>query len=302
MGTIVDKLNKLLNTKDRIKNAIITQGQTVSDSDTFDSYADKILAIDTQEEPVIESLSVTENGTYTAPSGIHGYSPVTIAVPTGPAVEQVTPIITVNSSGLITASATQEAGIVSAGTKTATQQLTTKAATTITPGTSAKTAVSSGVYTTGDIVVKGDSDLVASNIKNGIEIFGVIGTYTGRVLKIGSIDSVTVGYENFNGSRFVLTFPSGFNAASVVSFNIGGFRNGNYTSQPMLGMLDEYSNSIKAHLYNYNNNTMNGLSFYHWASDSMWSIPINKLVCNATDTAVSNIFQYAGYGYYVYLE
>lgn len=32
-------------------------------------------------EPVIESLSVTENGTYTAPSGVDGYSPVTVNVP-----------------------------------------------------------------------------------------------------------------------------------------------------------------------------------------------------------------------------
>jgi hypothetical protein len=31
--------------------------------------------------PVIESLSVTTNGTYTAPSGVDGYSPVTVNVP-----------------------------------------------------------------------------------------------------------------------------------------------------------------------------------------------------------------------------
>ena len=31
-------------------------------------------------EPVIESLSVTENGTYEAPSGVDGYSPVTVNV------------------------------------------------------------------------------------------------------------------------------------------------------------------------------------------------------------------------------
>lgn len=34
-------------------------------------------------EPIIEPLSVTENGTYTAPDGVHGYSPVTVNVPTG---------------------------------------------------------------------------------------------------------------------------------------------------------------------------------------------------------------------------
>ena len=31
--------------------------------------------------PVIEALSVTTNGTYTAPSGVDGYSPVTVNVP-----------------------------------------------------------------------------------------------------------------------------------------------------------------------------------------------------------------------------
>lgn len=34
-------------------------------------------------EPIIEPLSVKENGTYTAPDGVHGYSPVTVNVPTG---------------------------------------------------------------------------------------------------------------------------------------------------------------------------------------------------------------------------
>lgn len=34
-------------------------------------------------EPVIEELTVTENGAYTAPEGVDGYSPVTVNVPTG---------------------------------------------------------------------------------------------------------------------------------------------------------------------------------------------------------------------------
>jgi hypothetical protein len=38
-------------------------------------------------EPVIEALSVTENGTYTAPSGVDGYSPVTVNVSGGGGLE-----------------------------------------------------------------------------------------------------------------------------------------------------------------------------------------------------------------------
>ena len=68
-------------------------------------------------------------------------------------VTQATPTISVSSSGLITASATQTAGYVNAGTKSATKQLTTQAAKTVTPTTSSQTAVASGVYTTGAITV-----------------------------------------------------------------------------------------------------------------------------------------------------
>lgn len=40
-----------------------------------------ITAISGAAEPVIEALSVTSNGTYTAPNGVDGYSPVTVNVP-----------------------------------------------------------------------------------------------------------------------------------------------------------------------------------------------------------------------------
>ena len=90
---------------------------------------------------------------------------------------QATPTISVSTAGVITASSTQEEGYVEAGTTNATKSLTTKAATTITPGTSNKTAVAKNVYTTGAITVKGDSNLIASNIKNGTSIFGIKGTY-----------------------------------------------------------------------------------------------------------------------------
>lgn len=117
--------------------------------------------------------------------------------------EQATPEISINTlNGLITAIA---------GSKSSTYQLAFQAAKTITPSTASQIAVSSGYYTGGNITVaavptqsktvtpssatqditpdsgkflskvtiNGDSDLVASNIKSGVEIFGVTGTYEG---------------------------------------------------------------------------------------------------------------------------
>lgn len=121
--------------------------------------------------------NLTASGaTVSVPAGYYA-SKVSKSVATA---TQATPSISVSSSGLITASATQSAGYVSAGTKSATKQLTTQAATTITPGTTSKTAVSSGRYTTGTVTVAGDSDLVAGNIKKGVNIFGVAGTFEGE--------------------------------------------------------------------------------------------------------------------------
>lgn len=68
-------------------------------------------------------------------------------------VTQATPAITVSAAGLITASATQTAGIVPAGTKSATKQLVTVAAKTVIPTTSEQTAVASLRFTTGDVKV-----------------------------------------------------------------------------------------------------------------------------------------------------
>lgn len=96
-----------------------------------------------------------------------------------PRVEVATPTIDVSAGGLITATTEQEKGYVPGGTKSATQQLTTQGAATITPGTTAQTAVASGRYTTGNVVVSGDANLVPENIAEGVSIFGVQGTHSG---------------------------------------------------------------------------------------------------------------------------
>lgn len=54
----------------------------------------------TPAEPVIEALSITENGTYSAPIGVDGYSPITVNVSGGDAqIKTCTVTISTTSSG-----------------------------------------------------------------------------------------------------------------------------------------------------------------------------------------------------------
>lgn len=153
------------------------------------------------------STNLTVNGaTVTAPAGYYATSAsksVANGSATTPATTiTATPTISISSGGLITASvsATQSvtptvsAGYVSSGTAgtitvsgSDTNQMTTKAAATITPGTS-DTTIASGTYLTGTQTIKGDANLVSSNIKSGVTIFGVAGGLTSATV---SQDGVT---------------------------------------------------------------------------------------------------------------
>lgn len=88
------------------------------------------------------------------------------------------------TGGIDTSDATATAGDILSG-KTAyvngekiTGSIASKSTTTYTPGTSDQT-IASGQYLSGDQTIKGDSNLLASNIKSGVSIFGVSGSYNG---------------------------------------------------------------------------------------------------------------------------
>ena len=66
-----------------------------------------------------------------------------------------------------------------------TGNIESKEATTYTPGTSNQT-ISSGQYLSGNQTIKGDSNLVANNIKKGVSIFGVNGTFTSDATAVSS--------------------------------------------------------------------------------------------------------------------
>lgn len=184
-----------------------------------------------ETEPKLQSKTVTPTTslqTVNPDSGYDGLSKVTVnAMPTA---TQATPSITVSSSGLITAKATQSAGYVASGTKQATKQLTAQAAQTITPSTSDKT-IASGRYLTGTQTIKGDANLVAGNIKSGVSIFGVTGSYEGSGGGSGgggSVETCTVTFSGIRGHALFTTLEDG-----AIEYGTG-FLTGNSANIPQV--------------------------------------------------------------------
>ena len=139
--------------------------------------------------PTNNDESVTISGaSISVPAGYYAQA-VSKAIDT---VSQAVPSITVNSSGLITASATQDAGYVEQGTESATQQLAVQGAQTITPSTSNQT-IAAQQYLTGVQTIEGDTNLIPANIRSGISIFGVQGTYEGNTFAVPLVVTVDSG-------------------------------------------------------------------------------------------------------------
>lgn len=176
------------------------------------------------------SSDLTASGaTVTVPAGYYA-SNATKSVSTA---TQATPSVSIDSAGKITASATQTAGYVSAGTKTGTKQLTTQAAKTITPSTSSQTAVAKDVYTTGAVTV----DPIPSNYED-------VGTETNAyTTKLASLETAITALENElegkasggSGGASVETCTVYFFSGAERSHNAYGvyYENGEFSSYSM---------------------------------------------------------------------
>lgn len=174
-------------------------------------------------QTIIDALTVDASGTYTAPTG-HAYSPVTI--PSGSATTpttsiSVTPSISVNSSGLITASAsgsksitpTVSSGWVSSGTAgtvsvsgSNTSQLSTQAAKTVTPTETSQTAVAAGKYTTGNVTVGAISSTYVGS--------GITQRSSSDLTASGATVTVPSGYYSEQATKTVASGTAGTPTAS----------------------------------------------------------------------------------------
>lgn len=152
------------------------------------------------------SQALNAGGSYTIPAGYHSGAGK----------------VTANSLASQT-SANAAAGHILSG-KTAwvngakvTGNIASLAAQTVAPGASAKTVSCSGKYMTGNITVSAVSNLTAANIKKGVTVGGVVGTYEGYassplyLFKSGTWSNLqttgmtkTIGYDNVKVADGVL--------------------------------------------------------------------------------------------------
>ena len=172
-----------------ITKTITANGEYNASSDGADGYSSVTVNV-SGGSTTIDQLNVNGSGTYTAPTG-HAYSPVVVPAGSATPASSLSGTSATVSTGTNTLTFTKNitnnpqvtAGYVNGATTgttsvSLTASVTTKAAATITPGTTNQT-ISSGTYLTGTQTISGDANLVAGNIKSGTTIFGVTGSYSG---------------------------------------------------------------------------------------------------------------------------
>ena len=190
------------NGKELIADAITGMGVSTSANDTYATMAGNIEKIETG----IDISDATLTAASELKKDIVAYSKTGKRIVGSLGQGTVNkPSISVSTAGKITASTSYTSGIIGSSTVSNTYQLTTQDETTITPGTSKKTAVAAGKYTTGPVYVEGDSDLVPSNIKSGVNIFGVSGSTDVREIKFVNLSK---GFIYYGGGKIGVSFTN----------------------------------------------------------------------------------------------
>ena len=105
--------------------------------------------------------------------------------------------------------------------------VTKKAAQTITPGTADQT-LAAGQYLSGAQTIKGDANLLAGNIKSGVSIFGVAGTYVGS----GGIQA-----QHITSASDIITISG---SGTVKVWGYGYYSSGMYTKTTYAFVGDGY--------------------------------------------------------------
>lgn len=214
---------------DRISTAVqnahlkvIEKGGTSAAPYLVANLADAIDTIPEAAAPKLQAKTATPSETAQTvkpDSGYDGLSQVSVGaisktyVGSGVTKQAAKTITPSTSSQTAVAKNVYTTGAVTVGAipSTYVKPTATKAATTYTPSTSNQT-IAAGTYCSGTQTIKGDANLVAGNIKSGVSIFGVAGSYEGsgggsgggtctvEIMAMGPAPSMNLYYMDSTGS------------------------------------------------------------------------------------------------------
>lgn len=193
----------------KVADAIRTKGGTSAALKYPDGFTSAIGAIKTT--PILQAKTVTparEQQEVSPDSDYDGLSKVTVeAMPTG----ELGPVQVENHQNLISWAST--GGYIEQGTIVRTpisDVMTVQGYERVIPGTSDQN-IAENTYAPDGLVVAGDANLTAENIKKDVSIFGVTGTHEGSsletvqlsVLSASGVHSPMVGYSDAATNDFV---------------------------------------------------------------------------------------------------
>lgn len=217
-------------------------------------------------------INAVPNGTATSPASITG----TLAtVSTG--TNTLTLTKSVSNTPRITT-----AGYISSGTAgnsdvSLTANITTQAAQTITPTTTNQT-IASGTYLTGTQTISGDADLVASNIKKDVSIFGVTGTYTGEGSS-GLVYETGTYTTSSNVASPTITFANTYTTPPFCVIMADATNTYNSTSnRNFYWSFIEFNNILGADIYTGSSTHFYGMVMYRYRTTNSSSMTNSNVV------------------------
>jgi len=202
---------------------------------TNDDGPDKVGTMPNNGPSTAETINLTsQNQEYTVAQGYHSGLRKIKAVISGLVASVIKAGTTVGGIvGTFTSDATASAGHILSGMTAyvngnkITGSVPSKAAATYTPGTTDQT-IAAGQYLSGIQTIKGDANLIASNIKSGTSIFGVTGTYQTPSIKsiqrgsytINSLSSTTITISSVDLNSSIVIFSNRFISGANAAYGI----------------------------------------------------------------------------------
>lgn len=172
--SIADQITRLKNAKESIKTSVANKGTVIPENTTLDQYSEYIDQIQTAGNYQAKTVTPTANGVTVNPdTGYDALSSVTVNGDSNLTADNVKKGVTI-----FDVTGTLESG----------GNYQEKS---ITPTANGQTVMpDEGYDALSKVNIYGDEDLVPNNIKEGVSIFGVAGTYSG-----GGYDLDLLGYD-----------------------------------------------------------------------------------------------------------